>query len=97
MNVPGVNTLYFSSSIIGSDALQPLYCAGAKAMQLPATYAYLVKWGPGKGCSPSPFTSTTFKPVDSVLANLLGALLTDILPHHIGHIENTRQETFACR
>ncbi|CAL5227981.1 g11032 [Coccomyxa viridis] len=39
---------------------------------MPETYAYLLKWGPGKGCSPSPFTSTTFKPVDSVLANLLG-------------------------
>ena len=40
---------------------------------MPETYAYLLKWGPGAGCSPSPFTRATFRPTDSILANLLGA------------------------
>ncbi|CAL8462124.1 g1655 [Coccomyxa elongata] len=39
---------------------------------MPRRILHLLKWGPSKGCSPTPFTSLTFAPTPSILYNLTG-------------------------
>ncbi|BDA45977.1 hypothetical protein COCOBI_08-0690 [Coccomyxa sp. Obi] len=39
---------------------------------MPRRILHLLKWGPSRGCSPTPFTSLTFAPTPSILYNLTG-------------------------
>ncbi len=51
------------------------FCAG---LVMPRRILHLLKWGPSKGCSPTPYTSLTFSPTPSILDNLTGASLSSV-------------------